>query len=46
MMRHRAMQKRVSFEAENALDNAGNSRATGGPYLPKSLINRPILAID
>jgi hypothetical protein len=30
MMPHRAMQKRVSFEAENALDNAGNSRATGG----------------
>jgi hypothetical protein len=25
------MQKRVSPERENALDNAGNSRATGGP---------------
>ena len=31
MMPHRAMHKRVSFDAENDLDNAGNSRATGGP---------------
>src|SRR5665647_1604372 len=31
MMPHCAMQKRVSPERENALDNAGNSRATGGP---------------
>ena len=31
MMPHRAMQKRVSPDGENALDNAGNSRATGGP---------------
>lgn len=31
MMPHRAMQKRVSLNAENDLDNAGNSRATGGP---------------
>jgi hypothetical protein len=28
-MPHRAMHKRVSPECENALDNAGNSRATG-----------------
>jgi hypothetical protein len=36
MMPHRAMQNRVSPEAENALDNAGNSRATGGsiPQMP------------
>ena len=31
MMPHRAMQKRVSPEGENALDNAGNSRATRRP---------------
>ena len=31
MMPHRAMQKRVSPDGQNALDNAGNSRATGGP---------------
>ena len=31
MMPHRAMHKRVSFDAENDLDNAGNSRAPGGP---------------
>ena len=31
MMPHRAMQKRVSQKAKNALDNAGNSRATGAP---------------
>ena len=36
MMPHRAMQKRVSPEAENALDNAGNSRATGGPIHPNA----------
>jgi hypothetical protein len=30
MMTHRAMQKRVSQKRENALDNAGNSRAPGG----------------
>jgi threonine/homoserine/homoserine lactone efflux protein len=30
MMSSRAMQKRVSPERENALDNAGNSRAPGG----------------
>ena len=29
MMPHRAMQKRVSPEVENGLDNAGNLRATG-----------------
>jgi hypothetical protein len=32
MMPHRAMQKRVSPEGKNALDNAGNSRATGGLF--------------
>ena len=36
MMPHRAMQKRVSPERENALDNAGNSRAPGGPTHPKA----------
>ena len=41
MMPQRGMQKRVSPERENALDNAGNSRATGGLYPPKCLINRP-----
>jgi hypothetical protein len=30
------MQKRVSLNAENALDNAGNSRATGGPTYPNA----------
>jgi hypothetical protein len=30
MMPHRAMQKRISQKAKNALDNAGNSRAAGG----------------
>jgi hypothetical protein len=30
MMPRCAMQKRVSPDGENALDNAGNSRATGG----------------
>ncbi|HEY4974872.1 MAG TPA: hypothetical protein VII41_14765, partial [Steroidobacteraceae bacterium] len=42
MMPHRAMQKRVSPDGKNALDNAGNLRATGGPPPPKRLINRPI----
>jgi hypothetical protein len=28
MMPHRAMQKRISHKRENALDNAGNFRAT------------------
>jgi hypothetical protein len=36
MMPHRAMHKRVSFAAENALDNAGNFRATGGPIQLKA----------
>ena len=36
MMPHRAMHKRVSFDAENDLDNAGNSRATGGPIPPNA----------
>ena len=31
MMPQRAMPKRVSPPGRNALDNAGNSRATGGP---------------
>ncbi len=31
MMPASAMQKRVSHDGQNALDNAGNSRATGGP---------------
>jgi hypothetical protein len=35
-MPHRAMHKRVSPKAENALDNAGNSRATGGPIPPNA----------
>jgi len=35
-MPHRAMHKRVSFDAENALDNAGNSRATGAPIHPNA----------
>jgi hypothetical protein len=30
------MQKRVSLKGKNALDNAGNSRATGGPDHPKA----------
>jgi hypothetical protein len=36
MMPHRAMHKRVSFDAENDLDNAGNSRATGAPIHPNA----------
>jgi hypothetical protein len=31
MMERHAMQKLVSPEGKNGLDNAGNSRATGGP---------------
>jgi hypothetical protein len=37
------MQKQVSPEGKNALDNAGNSKAFGGDDPPESLIQRPIL---